>query len=110
MNWLRFSREKVGIRTQDELATLLQLEGINVTRATVSHWENGRNNPPLENPDFRRVMSKLLKVSRADLLTMAGYEVARTDHTRAAQRAADILDQLDEDTQENVLKMLEALL
>ena len=109
MNWLRKRREALGIN-REQLAALLQLEGISTTRVSISNWENSRHNPPLDDQEFRRAMAKILKVSRADLLTMAGYEVSRTGHTKAAERAADIVDQLSEETQENVLKMLEALL
>ena len=110
MNWLRQFRNERMIDSQAELAYLLQLEGITVTPASISHWENGRNNPPLDDSDFRRALAKILKVSPAELLKRAGYEVARSGHTQAAERAADILDQLDEETQTKVVKMLEALL
>jgi transcriptional regulator with XRE-family HTH domain len=110
INWLRKQRELVGIDTQEDLATKLQLEGINVTRASVSHWENERNNPPLDDPDFRKALARVLKVSQPELLKLAGYEVARLPHSEAAERGAFIIDQLPADEQDLAVKILEQFL
>ena len=109
-NWLRERREQIGIETQEELATRLQLEGVNITRASVSHWENERNNPPLYDRGFRRVLAKVLKLSQPELLKLAGYEVAQSEFSEKAARAAFIMEQLSEADSDLALKILEQFL
>lgn len=110
MNWLRRRREQVGIETQEELVTRLELEGFNITRGAVSHWETGRYNPPVDDPAFRDALSRVLKLSEPELLRMAGYQVTRGTHSQAAERAADILDRLTPDKQNLAIKVLEQFL
>lgn len=110
MNWLRKRREEVGITSQEELAEKLQLDGFSFTRASISHWENGRNNPPLDDPEFRRVLAKILRVSQPDLLRLAGYEVDRVSRTHEAERAAYIVDQLTPEKRDLAVRLLEELL
>src|SRR3989304_9878211 len=98
-NWLRNLRENAGLDTQEELAARLQLEGISVTRASISHWENGRYNPPLSDPHFRETLSRILRISQSELLRLAGFEVYKTEHSDAAERAAYLVDQLPAEKQ-----------
>lgn len=110
-NWLKQRRELVGIETQDEFALRLQLEGINISRAAISHWENGRNDPPLDDPEFRAVLARILKLSPVEILRLAGYEVMTPPHTSEAERAAFILDQLtNERDRQLALAILEQFL
>ncbi|MBK8028210.1 MAG: helix-turn-helix transcriptional regulator [Chloroflexi bacterium] len=109
-SWLRQRREAVGIDTQDELAAKLQLEGVSITRAAVSHWENGRNDPPLKEPHFLRALARVLKVTETELLRIAGYPTENSLHSEQAERAAYIVDQLPEDRRELAVKLLEQLL
>ncbi|MCK6581295.1 MAG: helix-turn-helix domain-containing protein [Anaerolineae bacterium] len=109
MNWLRQRREEVGIETQDDLAALLQLEGYGVTRATVSHWENGRNQPPLKESVARISLARVLKLSEHELLRRAGYNVD-SEFSEAGERAAHIVDSLAPDQQKLALRLLEQLL
>jgi transcriptional regulator with XRE-family HTH domain len=110
MDWLRKRREEVGLETQEDLATQLQLEGVTTTRASVSHWENGRNKPPLDEPIFRAALAKVLRLSQPELLRLAGYEVVRSAHSESGERAAHILDQLPAEKQQLALKVLEQFL
>lgn len=110
MNWLRKRREQIGIHSQEEFARLMQLEGANVARASVSHWELDRFKPPLNDPDFRKALAKVLKVSQPELLRIAGYEVTLGSHSEAAERAADIVDQLEPDKRELAVRLLEQFL
>lgn len=110
MNWLKQKREQVGINSQEELAARLQLEGINVTRAAISHWENGRNRPAFDDPDFTQALARVLRLTPPELLKLAGYQVARTNHTDAGERGAAIIDSLPPDRQNLAIKLLEQLL
>ena len=107
INWLRQLREHVGLDTQEELAAQLQLEGFSFTRAAVSHWENGRYNPPLNDAEFRKALAKVLKVSQSELLRLAGFEVEKGDHSEAGEKAAHLIDKLPPDKQDLALKILE---
>lgn len=109
MNWLKMRREKVGIGSQEELAAHLQLEGIDITRSAVSHWENGTRQPPLNNPIFRQALARILRMSEPEILKMAGYKVATT-YSDDAERAASIVEQLTPDKRELALRLLEQFL
>lgn len=109
MNWLRKRREQVGLETQEDLASQLQLEGVTITRASISHWENSRNKPPLDDPQFREALAKVLRLSQPELLKLAGYEVSKTRYSDAAERAAIIVDELPPEKQDLAIRLLEQL-
>lgn len=108
MNWLKERREALGL-SQDELTARLQIEGIEVTRGSLSNWETGRHNPPLGDENFRTALSRALRMSVKEILKRSGYDVT-INHSDAGERAAHIVDQLDEQMQQKAVKMLEALL
>lgn len=109
-NWLRQLRKNAGIDTVDDFAARLQLEGVSFTRAAVSHWENGRHKPPLHDADFRKALSRVLRVSEAEILRLAGFELEKADRSDAAERAAYLVDQLPAEKQDLAIKLLEQLL
>lgn len=106
--WLKQRREQLHL-SQDELASRLQVEGFDLTRATISHWEVGRYQPPLNDANFRRSLAKILRMSIKDVLVSAGYEINQDDRSQAAERAAYILDQLPPDKQHLALDILERI-
>lgn len=107
-NWLKENRQKLGL-SQDELATQLQVRGIDVSRATVSHWENGRYNIPLENVEVRQALANILRIEVKTLLKLAGYEVESKPHSDAAERAAWLIDQLPPEKQDLAVRLVEEL-
>jgi transcriptional regulator with XRE-family HTH domain len=106
--WLKKRREQLGLN-QEQLAARLQVAGFDVTRASISHWEVGRHDPPLDNAEFRKALAQALRISASGLLKMAGYEVT-TDMSDNAKQAAEIIDQLPEDQQLLALGILEQIL
>lgn len=108
-NWLRTKRKELHI-SQEELAAKLQVKGIDVTAGAISHWENGRYNPPLDEPEFRKALAEILRIDVRTLLMIAGYEVTEIEHTDAAKRAAFIVDQLPPDKRILALSILEKFL
>ncbi len=106
MNWLKQRREEIGILSQEELAAKLQLQGVNVVRATVSAWENDRNKPPLKDPAFRVALAAVLRLSEPELLRKAGFGI-EIAHTEAGERGANIIDGLPPDQQRLALRLLE---
>lgn len=109
MGWLRNRREQMGITSQGELAARLQLEGFSVSRAAVSAWEIGRNRIPVEDPDFRRALSRILRMTEQEILRAEGYKVPEK-LSEAAEKAASIVDQLPPDKQNLAIRLLEQLL
>ena len=109
MNWLRTRREQAGIATQEELSRRLQLEGINVTRGAVTHWENGKRGMPLDDPDFRLALGRILRMTEMEILVEAGYGLS-VKNSGAAQRAASIIEQLPPEKQELAVRILEQFL
>ncbi len=108
MNWIRQRREELGL-TQDELTARLQTEGLDISRSSLSHWEVERAKPPLGDKQSRQAIARALKLSVKDVMKRSGYDVTEI-HSSAAERAAHIVDQLDEDMQDKVVRMLETLL
>lgn len=108
MNWLKERREALGL-SQDELTARLQIEGVTVTRGSLSNWETGRHKPPLDEESFRTALSRALKMSVKEILKRSGYDVA-VKHSDAAERAAYLVDQMDEETQDKAVRILEQLL
>jgi transcriptional regulator with XRE-family HTH domain len=72
--WLTRRREELRL-SQEDLATQLQLHGIDITRPTISHWENGRHLIPLNDPQMRAALARSLNLSIRELLIRAGYEI-----------------------------------
>lgn len=96
--------------SQEELTARLQTEGCNVSRSTLSNWENSKFQPPLHDKTFRSALARALKMSVRELLQSAEYEIVESAHTEEAQRAAYIIDQLPQDKRVIALGILEHLL
>jgi transcriptional regulator with XRE-family HTH domain len=104
-HWLWKRREELNL-SQEELAARLQIAGFNISRASLSNWENGKANPPLHDPIFRKALADALQVSRRNLLELAGYEVSGTTYSEPAERAADLIETLPPTDQEFVLNFI----
>lgn len=107
MKWIRERREELGL-TLDDLAARLQLEGFNYTSGSVGHWERGVRQPPLGKATFVDALSNALKLPKDEIMRLSGYKLS-SDHSSAGARAAAIVDDLDDETQELALKLLEVL-
>lgn len=108
-NWLAKRREHLRL-SQEEFVSRLQLQGMDVARATLSHWETGRYSIPLDDPDVRKGLAHVLQMSVRELLLAAGYEIEDKPNTEEARRAAYIVDQLSADQRELALRLLEQFL
>lgn len=107
-NWLRDRRKELEMQ-QSELVARLELAGFNVGRASISHWENGRYDVPLDDPNFRQAIAKALKLSESEILERAGYQVVVAPRSEDARRAASIIDRLPEPARELALEYLQML-
>ncbi len=107
-NVIKERREQLGL-SQDDLAAQLQSSGLDITRATVSHWETGRYGSPLDCARSIVILAKVLKVPVADLLKLVGYEVTIADYGEAARRAAFIVEHLSPEVQQVAIQQLQVL-
>lgn len=108
-NWLKTFRKQNQL-SQEELAAKLQVKGMDITAGAISHWENERYHPPLEDAVFRNALAEIFRIDVRSLLLSAGYEVNSIDRSAAAKRAAFIVDQLPPDKQDLALGILEQFL
>lgn len=108
MNWIKQRREELQL-SQEDLARELQLEGVEISRSALSSWETGRYNPPLEDKEFRQHLAKALRLSVAEMLRRAEYEVLHGRHSDKGERAAHLVDQMKPEDQDKALRVLEAL-
>lgn len=107
MNWIKQRRKELGI-SQEELAEKLQLLGVDVSRASIGHWETGHAKPPLEQPQFVAALSKAMNLDINTVLSRSGYSIV-SKHTNTAERIASIVDELPEEKQELALRLVEQL-
>jgi transcriptional regulator with XRE-family HTH domain len=106
--WLKTLREQSQI-TQEDLTARLQVEGFDISRSSLASWESGRYEPPLHDPEFRRALSRALRVNVRTILRLAGYEVDDQQHSLFAEKAAILIDQLPEDKQELAVRLIEQI-
>lgn len=111
MNGEWFRRRRLDLDySQAHVARLLELQGYSVSPGTISHWENGRYNIPLEDINARLAISTVLRIDVAKMLEAAGYGVIpKKLFSEAAQQAASIVDKLPPDAQKVALEQLRAL-
>jgi transcriptional regulator with XRE-family HTH domain len=105
---LRRRREQLGL-SQGELASKLQDAGLEITRATVSHWETGRHPSPFDSVSAISALAEILGISLTDLFKTATYELAAEGLSEAARAAALTVDRLTPEGQQIALQQLKAL-
>ena len=103
-NWLRQRREQLHL-SQEDVISKLQLLGINVSRSSLSNWENNKFNPPLEDTEFRNALAQVLMLSMSELLTNAGYEI-NDARSKEAITAAYIIERLPPNAKEMAMDYL----
>lgn len=103
--WIREARERLGL-TQEGLTKRLSKLGYNVTRGAISNWE--RVAPPLDDANLREALSMALGMTEAQMLELAGYEVAgyKARHSEAGEQAANMIDQMTLEKQRKALIVL----
>lgn len=70
--WIAKRRKELNLN-QEQLAAKLQLLGIDVGRSAISHWENGKYQPPYNDVAFVRALAQALEVEPAFVLSQIGY-------------------------------------
>ena len=69
-NWLKRQRKALGL-SQDDVAERITNAGLRVTRSTVSHWEVGRYNIPLNDAGAREAIAIALNMTVPRMLLEA---------------------------------------
>lgn len=92
-----------------DLATLMSQQGYNVERQTISHWEHGRNQPPLHDPIFRQALAIALQVNQNDLAQMVGLIVPNSERSKEAMYGAELIDSMADKDRKKAIKILESL-
>lgn len=108
MRWIREYREKQRL-SQEDLVAQLQVRGIEITRASVSHWETGKARPPLENSQFVHALADILRIDVQTVLRLSGYEL-NSRHSEEAERIAQIVDRLAARDRLRMLRIAESFL
>ena len=103
-------REELNI-SQDEAASRLQLAGFDTTRATISHWETGRNPIPLDSLKARKALAAALEMKISDIDAIAGTEILndQSEYSQAAKHAAILIDRMSPNAQRVALEVLRTL-
>ncbi len=101
-NWLRKRRKELGL-SQGDLAQKLQLDGVDISRSAISHWETGRHNIPLEREEVRKSLAGILKMDVEQILSLSGYELHK-ERSFKSNKIASIVDHLPEEDQDLILE------
>jgi len=108
-HWLRRYRENLHL-SQEELAAALQNAGLDFARSTIGTWESSdKSQPPIDDPEFRRVIANIFRISVTELLVAAGYEIDLDKYSETSRRAAYIVEQLPPEKQILAVRLLEQL-
>ena len=108
-HWIKHKREALRL-SQEDLAARLQVQGFDITRGTVSHWETGRHNPPLDNPEFAKALAAVLRMTTTELFNSAGYNLFDDNLSELARKAAVIVEQMPPEKQSMAIGILEQIL
>ncbi len=106
-NWIKRRRAELKL-TQEQVTARLGVNGLALSRSTYGHWETGKYNPPLHDPNARQALANALELDVKEMLVIAGYEVAEEEN-EVVMRIAIIASKLPEDLQRHALEYLKIL-
>lgn len=107
-DFLRERRRILGM-TQADVADQLTLRGQETSYARVSHWERGRNKPPLEDKAFREALATTLNLEVNEMMAALDYMVLEDARSPDARLAAEIVDHLPEAGKKLAIEYLRTL-
>ena len=87
----------------------LQVAGLNVTRAAVSHWETGRNPSPLDNARDILILAEVLHINLQDILGVLVEDTTARNYSDVTRTAARLIEELPPDAQQTALEQLRSL-
>ena len=95
--------------SQEDLAYRLTNFGFDTSRSAISHWEQGKYYPPLDNPKFANALASALEMNVRSVLIQAGYDF-QVEGSDVATKAAALIDKMPPSRQMTALVLLEQLL
>lgn len=107
----QFIKQQRGLKkfSLQAMADTLERYGYKVERQTISHWEHGRNIPPMRDATFRRALAASLDMDVNDLMNTLGYVVQEDERSPESRLAADIVERLPEHERQRAIMLLQAL-
>jgi transcriptional regulator with XRE-family HTH domain len=103
--WLKQLRERQKM-SQEELAARLQLKGFDVSRGTISHWEQGRYKIPLDNPEIINALSAVLDVDVIEILASAGYQISIDGLSEIEKQALEVIRSKTLEQQQRIIEII----
>jgi transcriptional regulator with XRE-family HTH domain len=105
-----FKRRRKELKmSQADVADQMAKLGFPMTDGRISHWESGRNRPPIHEPEFRSALAMVLQLPVMEMLEILGYGVDDVPQSEEAKLAAQIVDRLPPDDRRKALNILKAL-
>lgn len=92
-----------------DMADVLERYGYKLERQTISHWEHGRNSPPMQDATFRRALAACFEMDVNDLMNAIGYVVQENDRSPESRLAAEIVERLPQNERQRAIIILQAL-
>jgi transcriptional regulator with XRE-family HTH domain len=74
-SWIRTMRERHRMTQEDFIEALKHYYGKGIAKSTLSGWEGGQKNPPIEDSAFISALAKVFSVTTAEVLQGSGYEL-----------------------------------
>lgn len=74
-SYIRTMRERHHMNQDDFIDALKHAYGKGIARSTLSGWESGQKNPPLEDNGFIEALATIFNVTVADVLKGSGYNL-----------------------------------
>jgi transcriptional regulator with XRE-family HTH domain len=103
--WLKEYRERQKL-SQEELAARLQLKGFDVSRGTISHWEQGRYKIPLDHPDIVNALSDILDITVMEILSAAGYHISIDGLSEIEKQALEVMRSKTIEQQQRIVEII----
>lgn len=107
-SFIRQRRDELNMSQQD-LATRLTLLGHTTLKASVGHWERGRNDPPLMDAEFRSALAHALQMDVTEMMVRMGLVKIDLQGSQESRLAAEIVERLPEDKRQLAVELLKAL-
>lgn len=106
--FIREKRRELDLSLGD-LAQRLQLHGYAVERQTISHWETGRNKPPLDSKNFRYALARAFSIDEMTILAEIGMITTAFTHSSEARYGADLIEHMNPDKRKFAIGILEKI-
>jgi transcriptional regulator with XRE-family HTH domain len=74
-SYIRTMRDRHHMNQDDFIDALKHAYGKGIAKSTLSGWESGQKNPPIEDNNFIEALATIFSVTTADVLKGSGYNL-----------------------------------